>query len=115
LYDAPAGPFVMSFLGPVTRLAGQLVRPHDIMLHTTAATDAVPGRVVRTTRVGFEVRFDVLVDDAPVQVVMTRAEARTAGATDGATVWLQVAPGVVTMPAAGVAEKTGVELQPALA
>ncbi len=99
LYDEPASPFVMSFLGPVTRLQGQLVRPHDIALLPAAAPDAVVGRVVRLTRVGFEMRFDVLVDGATVQVVMTRAEARATGVTEGATVWLQVAPGVVTMAA----------------
>src|SRR5258705_6099466 len=30
VYDNPANPFVMRFLGPVTRLDGQLVRPHDV-------------------------------------------------------------------------------------
>ena len=30
LYDRPANDFVMSFLGPVTQLAGALVRPHDL-------------------------------------------------------------------------------------
>src|ERR1700709_2492509 len=30
LYDTPANDFVMSFLGPVTRLNGDLIRPHDI-------------------------------------------------------------------------------------
>ena len=30
LYDRPANHFVMSFLGPVARLDGALVRPHDI-------------------------------------------------------------------------------------
>ncbi|MCL2534396.1 MAG: sulfate ABC transporter ATP-binding protein, partial [Nocardiaceae bacterium] len=32
LYDTPANDFVMSFLGPVARLNGQLVRPHDLHL-----------------------------------------------------------------------------------
>ena len=35
LYDEPASDFVMSFLGPVTKLNGRLVRPHDIDVHTT--------------------------------------------------------------------------------
>ena len=34
LYDEPANDFVMSFLGPVTTLGGQLVRPHDLELFT---------------------------------------------------------------------------------
>ena len=32
LYERPANDFVMSFLGSVARLGGQLVRPHDIVL-----------------------------------------------------------------------------------
>src|SRR5213080_2874110 len=32
LYERPASDFVMSFLGPVTRIGGELVRPHDIEL-----------------------------------------------------------------------------------
>ncbi|MDX6204790.1 MAG: sulfate/thiosulfate transport system ATP-binding protein [Frankiales bacterium] len=38
LYDAPANDFVMSFLGPVTRLGGEVVRPHDIELVTMTRT-----------------------------------------------------------------------------
>src|SRR6187401_1770493 len=33
LYDHPANDFVMRFLGPVTELNGELIRPHDIELH----------------------------------------------------------------------------------
>ena len=36
LYDKPANDFVMEFLGPVTRLGGRLVRPHDIEMFTDA-------------------------------------------------------------------------------
>src|ERR1700712_908235 len=35
LYDHPANEFVMSFLGPITRLGGHLVRPHDIEVLST--------------------------------------------------------------------------------
>ena len=37
LYDEPANDFVMSFLGPVTKLGGELVRPHDLELFSRAA------------------------------------------------------------------------------
>ena len=30
VYDRPASEFVMGFLGPVSRLDGRLVRPHDV-------------------------------------------------------------------------------------
>ena len=50
----------MSFLGPVTRLDGALVRPHDIDVSPRALPPArSPGEVVRLLRVGFETRLTV--------------------------------------------------------
>ncbi|TAK70707.1 MAG: sulfate ABC transporter ATP-binding protein [Actinomycetota bacterium] len=103
LYDEPANFFVMSFLGAVTRLDGHLVRPHDVEVHPSPVPDALPGRVVRAVRVGFEMRFDVEVAGDVVQVVMTRAEARAAALGDGSAVWLRAAAGSVTMPVPPVA------------
>src|SRR5215216_2098010 len=34
IYDEPASPFVMSFVGPVTRVGGEMVRPHDVQVLT---------------------------------------------------------------------------------
>ena len=59
LYDHPANDFVMGFLGPVTRLGGQLVRPHDIEVLTGGSAGAVPATVSRLLRVGFEVRAEL--------------------------------------------------------
>src|SRR4029450_11706778 len=48
LYDEPASDFVMSFLGPVTKLNGRLVRPHDIDVHTTPEdAQGKPGKSTR--------------------------------------------------------------------
>ena len=64
LYDHPANDFVMSFLGPVTTLDGQLVRPHDIEVladpRPGATTEAT---VTRLQRVGFEVRAELRTQD----------------------------------------------------
>jgi len=75
LYDRPANDFVMRFLGPVTRLGGRLVRPHDLRV-TPGAGDAgsVAGRVTRIVRVGFEVRIEVTGEDQVVTVNMPRSE-----------------------------------------
>ncbi|HEY5032765.1 MAG TPA: sulfate ABC transporter ATP-binding protein [Actinomycetes bacterium] len=58
LYEQPASDFVMSFLGPVTKLRGRLVRPHDLVLTAEASDGAVPAIVDRVVRLGFEVRVD---------------------------------------------------------
>jgi sulfate transport system ATP-binding protein len=75
LYDRPANPFVMRFLGPVTTLDGRLVRPHDLDLFATAAPGAREAVVQRTQRVGHEVRIDLRVDDQPLWVQLTRGQA----------------------------------------
>ncbi len=122
LYDRPANDFVMGFLGPVTRLGGVLVRPHDVHVEvlrdgppdrtgddtTDGVPDdaapsrpgrSVPGVVTRTTRVGFEVRAEVATADEVVSVVVTRAEARTLGLAPGVAVRLAPAEGAPTSAA----------------
>src|SRR6266542_3805777 len=59
LYDHPANDFVMGFLGPVTRLGGHLVRPHDIEVLTAESAGAARADVVRLVRIGFEVRAEL--------------------------------------------------------
>jgi sulfate transport system ATP-binding protein len=107
LYDAPASDFVMGFLGPVTRLDGRLVRPHDIEVFThSGIAGARRGVIGRLLRVGFEVRLAVELVDAPghpeVQVTVTRATQRSLGLEEGSTVWLAATHGtaVVQLPEA---------------
>jgi sulfate transport system ATP-binding protein len=115
LYDTPANDFVMSFLGPVTRLQGHLIRPHDIDVFVSDVGDAVGGEVVRLLRVGFETRITVrpissLTSDhqeiaAPgeeddITVVLTRAHARELDLDTGSKVWLAANRGSTRFPAA---------------
>jgi sulfate transport system ATP-binding protein len=91
LYDKPAGEFVMGFLGPVTRLGGALVRPHDVELSTSPDGAGLVGAVSRIVRLGFEVRVDVAVPstDEVVWVQLTRGEAERLSLAVGDEVWLQ--------------------------
>jgi len=91
LYERPASDFVMSFLGPVTRLDGQLVRPHDLEVLRDPADGTVPGTVHRVVALGFEVRLDVVVDGAPVWAQLTREEARQLAVQTGDSVHLRTA------------------------
>lgn len=75
LYDRPANDFVMSFLGPVTRLNGVLVRPHDLEIFTGPDAGTVPARVERLVRLGFEVRADLVAGGEELWVQLTRGEA----------------------------------------
>jgi len=87
LYDAPANDFVMSFLGPVTRLGGEVVRPHDIDLVATPGPDTVEATVVRVVRLGFEIRVDLLVEGEEAWVQLTRSAAERLQLAEGAVVY----------------------------
>ena len=99
LYDAPANPFVMEFLGPVTHFDGDLVRPHDIDLFAAATADATVGRIVGAQRVGFEVRVRVEYTSpsgdqrSHTSVSVTRAHFEDLGVAVGDQVWLRTARG----------------------
>jgi sulfate transport system ATP-binding protein len=93
LYDKPGNEFVMSFLGPVTSLGGQLVRPHDIEVFTTPTADAIPAQVARIQRVGFEVRAEMATDrEGPTSVQLTRAQSEVLSLAEGKSVWLKAIP-----------------------
>jgi sulfate transport system ATP-binding protein len=76
LYDRPVNDFVMNFIGPVTRLDGRLVRPHDVQLLVAPTGPADEAVVERIVRLGFEVRVElVLADGQPIAAQLPRTEA----------------------------------------
>ncbi|MEO9238730.1 MAG: sulfate ABC transporter ATP-binding protein [Jatrophihabitantaceae bacterium] len=91
LYDQPANDFVMGFLGPVTSLAGRLVRPHDIEILAEARPEAVPATLTRLVRLGFEVRAELSTGDGPTWVQLTRGQADALDLQPQAQVWLRAA------------------------
>jgi sulfate transport system ATP-binding protein len=103
VYDEPANPFVMTFIGPVTRLDGRLVRPHDFQLAKHPEAGAAPATVVRVVRLGFEVRVDVRTQEEDVWVQVTRAEAEELGVEAGSRVFVRTPPGagIAAMAASG--------------
>ena len=97
LYDHPANDFVMGFLGPVTRLGGRLVRPHDIEVLGAETTGALRGEVLRLVRVGFEVRAELRADGSDPWVQLTRGQADALSLEPGRTVWLRPAHDAATL------------------
>jgi sulfate transport system ATP-binding protein len=76
LYERPANEFVMGFLGPVTQLGEQLVRPHDVELAIEPGDGTVEAMITRIVHLGFEVRVELqLADDGSVSVQLTRDQA----------------------------------------
>jgi sulfate transport system ATP-binding protein len=90
LYDEPANDFVMNFIGPVTKIDGQLVRPHDLQVLNAPAPSADEAVVERIVRLGFEVRLELALGDGePVSVQLTRAEADELELREGDIVWVR--------------------------
>jgi len=104
LYDNPANDFVMGFLGDVTTVNGQRVRPHDVDISTTPIlAGAAQGTISRMLRIGFEVRVSVLTDAGEeVAVELTKSQATRLRLEEGATVWVSPNPGLVPSMAASV-------------
>ena len=90
IYDQPATPFVMSFVGPVNILpsnAGILpdlslvnpttdrifLRPHDVVIQTHPDDDATPAKVYRIINLGWEIRVElVLKSGEPMNAYLSR-------------------------------------------
>ncbi|HEY9762852.1 MAG TPA: sulfate/molybdate ABC transporter ATP-binding protein [Trichocoleus sp.] len=82
IYDRPATPFVMSFIGPVnvlspnealiprwnapTRSGDFFLRPHDIEILPTAADEAVMAQVQRLIHLGWTIRVELILTDGQI-------------------------------------------------
>jgi len=103
LYDNPANAFVMGFLGPVARVDGELVRPHDLVLRATPQDDGdVEAMVRRVLHLGFEVRIELsLPGGDEIAAQLTRAEADELEVKPGDILWMRPAgPRLSLAPAA---------------
>ncbi len=97
LYEHPANEFVMTFVGPVARLGGEYVRPHDLELTLEPNGTTARATVERVVHLGFEVRVELrLSDGEEVYVQATRAQAEQLDLSDGQTVYVRpTTPAVV--------------------
>jgi sulfate/thiosulfate transport system ATP-binding protein len=103
LYEHPANEFVLTFLGPATRVGGQWVRPHDLVVHPSAdgvlhtSHRAAAGTVSRVTHLGFEVRVDVaLATGGHCWVQLSRGTASELRLQPGQRVWIARADATAT-------------------
>lgn len=109
VYDAPANDFVMGFLGPVSKLGDELVRPHDLTLRLTPDdTHSIEAMVARVVHLGFEVRIDLeLAGGQTAFAQLTRDEASALELSAGDIVYIRHAdggPGPASAPASAPVE-----------
>ena len=95
IYDRPASEFVMGFVGPVSRVGGQLVRPHDFKISLTRDEGTIEALARRVLHLGFEVRVElVLPDGSEAAAQLTRAQADELELSDGDIVYVRPPAGV---------------------
>ncbi|MCW2991300.1 MAG: cysA, partial [Solirubrobacterales bacterium] len=101
LYDKPASEFVMSFLGPVTRVGDVLLRPHDLSVTIEPGEGGREAQVSRVVHLGFEVRVELeLADEGAVSVQLTKAEADQLELEAGDIVYVSASPSSPDLPPA---------------
>ena len=90
LYEQPANEFVMSFVGPVNRVGGAYVRPHDLELTLTPNGSTREAMVERLVHLGFEVRVELVRDDGEaLSAQLTREEAEALELERGQIVYVR--------------------------
>jgi sulfate/thiosulfate transport system ATP-binding protein len=90
LYDRPANRFVMGFLGPVSKVGEQLVRPHDIAISLAPEDGSRQAEVTRIVHLGFEVRVELQLErDGVVSAQITRHDAEQLELAEGGAVWVR--------------------------
>jgi sulfate transport system ATP-binding protein len=100
IYDRPATEFVMGFVGPVSRVGDQLVRPHDFKVSLSRDEGTIEALARRVVHLGFEVRLElVLPDGSEAFAQLTRAQAEELEVSDGDIVYVRPPAGVSLEPA----------------
>jgi sulfate transport system ATP-binding protein len=95
IYEHPASDFVMGFVGPVSKIGGQLVRPHDVQVIRERAPDSIEARVLRVVPLGFEIRLELsLPDGTQARAQLTRAQAAELEVSSGDVVYVRPPDGV---------------------
>jgi sulfate/thiosulfate transport system ATP-binding protein len=102
VYDNPANPFVMRFLGPVTEIGGNLVRPHDIEISATPQEGGTAATVSRIVRLGFEVRVELQIEGRDAWVQVTRSFADQLALKPGDVVNVRPNPGARSLALAAL-------------
>lgn len=90
LYESPANEFVLTFVGPVSRVAGAWVRPHDVEILLSPDGSEEEAMVERVVHLGFEVRVELVdAEGEQLSVQLTREEAEELELARGDVVWLR--------------------------
>jgi sulfate transport system ATP-binding protein len=100
VYDEPATDFVMSFIGPTSKIDGQLVRPHDVTVSLVPTDGAHEAMVSRVIHLGFEVRVELeLPDGSTARAQLTRGQTAELELARGDVVYVRSPAGATAVTA----------------
>ncbi len=89
LYENPSSEFVMSFIGPASKIEGAWVRPHDLELSLEPTDGALAAEIERIVHLGFEVRVELSVANGEAALVqMTCDDLARLELERGDSVWV---------------------------
>ena len=90
LYEKPANEFVMGFVGPVNRLDGHYIRPHDIDIVVDPSDQASEAMIDRIIHLGFEIRVELTHQDGShFNVQLTQPQLEELELNEGQIVWVK--------------------------
>jgi sulfate transport system ATP-binding protein len=89
LYEEPSSEFVMSFVGPASKVGEAWVRPHDLELLLEPREGALTATIERIVHLGFEVRVELAVADAgPALAQITCDDLARLDVSNGDSIWV---------------------------
>jgi sulfate transport system ATP-binding protein len=114
LYESPGNDFVMSFVGEVNRVAGRLVRPHDLEILPVAAEGTVEADIDRIVKLGFSARVEMVLPASGFEIwgQLTSSELEGLNLADGQRVYVRARKGAVTREDTGAIDATVSEQVP---
>jgi sulfate transport system ATP-binding protein len=90
IYENPVNEFVMTFVGPTTRMGEAFVRPHDIELRAEPNGITSAATVERLVHLGFEVRVELEREDGEkLSAQVTREVADDLGLQPGSSIFVR--------------------------
>ena len=90
VYDRPRNEFVMSLVGPVSRLGDGFVRPHDLDVLLEPADGAHSGTIARVAQIGAEVHVEVdMPGSAPLVLRQPRRDVERLSLRSGQPVFIR--------------------------
>ena len=95
LYESPANPFVMSFIGVANQIGNLFIRPHEVVVRHGIHNAAHQAQINRLIYLGSEVRADLTMEDGQsLNATLTIDDAKELALQRGQLVGVDLSRGI---------------------